>query len=114
MLANNLLAAAGAVAPDFNGIQSKAGAGSLPSDIGSLFTTILPYVFGLAGILLLIYLVMGGLQLMTSQGDPKAAQSAQGKITNSLIGFIIVIIAASLVALLGQMLNVDIFSKIFK
>ncbi len=66
---------------------------------------ILDYVFGAAGIALLIYLIMGGFQLMLSRGDPKAVQSAQGKITNALIGFIIVIIAFSIVQLLGQLLG---------
>ena len=77
--------------------------------LGNLITVVLPYVFGAAGILLLIYLVLGGLEMMTSKGEPKAMQSAQGKITNALIGFIIVIFAFVIVQLFGQLLGIKNF-----
>ncbi|MGA3291642.1 MAG: hypothetical protein ABSC49_00675 [Candidatus Microgenomates bacterium] len=76
---------------------------------------ILNYVFGAAGIALLIYLILGGFQMMLSRGDPKAMQGAQAKITNALIGFVIIIIAFFIVQLLGQLLGIQntIFGQIF-
>jgi uncharacterized membrane protein len=68
---------------------------------------ILNYVFSAAGIALLIYFILGGFQLMTSRGDPKAMQAAQAKITNALIGFVIIIIAFFIVQLLGQLLGLQ-------
>ena len=52
---------------------------------------------------------------MTSRGDPKAAQSAQGKITNALIGFIVVIFAYVIVKLFGQIFGIEgtFFGTIF-
>jgi hypothetical protein len=52
---------------------------------------------------------------MTSQGDPKAAQSAQGKITNAIIGFVIIILAFFIVQLAGQLLGIEgtVFGNIF-
>lgn len=82
--------------------------------VGDLISAILPYIFGAAGIILLIYLVIGGFQLMFAKGDPKAIQSAQGKITNALIGFIIVIIAYFLTTLIGQLLGIGAFGQIFR
>lgn len=76
--------------------------GGRTTGVGGLFTIILPYVFIAAGIALLIYLIVGGLQLMTSRGDPKAVQGAQTRITNALIGFAIVILAYFIVQLFGQ------------
>ena len=82
--------------------------------LGAVISEALPFVFGAAGIALLIYLVMGGLQMMTSRGDPKAIQGAQAKITNALIGFVIVIISFVLVRLIGQLLGIGVFETIFK
>src|SRR5688572_3817050 len=74
-----------------------------------LISAALPYVFGAAAILLLVYLVLGGLGMMTSKGDPKAMQAAQGKITNALLGFVIIFIAYFVVQLFGQILGLDNF-----
>ena len=74
-------------------------------NVGSLISSLLPYIFSAAGILLLIYLVLGGLQMMTSKGDPKAMQSAQGKITNALLGFVIIIISYTIVQLVANLLG---------
>lgn len=103
-----------AQAPNLNDIQQNAFKdNTIPSDLGELISSVLPYIFGAAGIALLIYLVIGGFQMMLSRGDPKAIQSAQAKITSALIGFIIVIIAYLLVQLLGQLLGIDAFREVF-
>ena len=73
--------------------------------IGTIISNLLPYIFGAAGIALLVYLVIGGFQMMTSRGDPKAMQAAQGKITNAVIGFVVVLLAFTIVQLLGQILG---------
>ena len=84
-----------AEALDLNDIQQRAFGIALPTDLGSFISSssILDYVFGAASLALLVYLILGGLQMMTSRGDPKAMQSAQAKITNAVLGFIIVIFA---------------------
>lgn len=95
-----------AQAASFGTIQENATPG-LPGDVGGVISKLLPYIFSLAGILLLVYLILGGLQLMTSRGDPKAIEAAQAKITNALIGFVIIIIAFFVVQLLGQLLGLQ-------
>lgn len=84
------------------------------ANFGRVISTLLPYIFTLSGILLLIYLLFGGLQLMYSAGDPKKVQSAQGKITNALIGFVIVFLAYWLTQLFGTILNIQAIKDIFK
>jgi len=85
------------------------------STIGNIITNILPYIFGAAAIALLIYLVLGGLQMMLSRGDPKAMQSAQGKITNAIMGFVIVVVSFLIVQLFGQLFGLQntLFGQIF-
>ena len=91
---------------DLNQIQNNAfPSNNIPNSVGKFIGNILPYIFGAAAIALLIYLILGGFQLMTSQGDPKAAQGAQAKITNAVIGFIIVIFAYVIIRLLGTVLG---------
>lgn len=102
------------LAQNLQNIQSRAGLNGVPSDLGGLISKTLPYIFGVVGLLLLVYLVLGGLQLMMSRGDPKAVAAAQAKITSALIGFVIVLLSAGIVVMLGTILKVPTFSGIFK
>jgi hypothetical protein len=112
-LENNMLAQI-----DLNAIQSR-GLPTLKkefmfsSGLGALISSLVPWVFGLAGMALLLYLIMGGLQLMTAKGDPKAVQAAQGKITNAVIGFVIVIASSVIVALIGEVFSIAEFKDLF-
>lgn len=76
-------------------------------DLGVLIGNLIPYFLTFAGILLLLYLLFGGLQLMLSRGDPKAMQDAKGKISNALVGFLIVFAAYWIVQLLGEVLGLQ-------
>ncbi len=83
-------------APDYSG-----------SDPASIINDIVPIVIFVAGIFLILYLIVGGLTLMTSQGDPKKIQDAQGKITGALIGLGIVLFAYLIVSFIGNFFGVD-------
>jgi len=78
-------------------IQGQAGLGGaafvVGSTIGDILNRAIPLIFVISGMLLLVYLIFGGLQLMLSRGDPKAAGGAKVHITNALVGFIIIFIA---------------------
>ncbi|MGB6838996.1 MAG: hypothetical protein WBD86_03710 [Microgenomates group bacterium] len=82
-------------------------------DIGSIVSELLKYLFPLAGILLLLYLLFGGFSLMTSGGDPKKMQAAKGKLTNALVGFIIVFAAYWIVQIIGTILGIEAITEIF-
>lgn len=74
--------------------------GKMEIRIGKIISALFPYLFVLAGLGLLVYLILGGFQLMTSRGDPEAVKSAKGKITGALIGFLVIFIAFWLVQIL--------------
>ena len=103
------------LAQDLEQIQKNALGDKVPFDFGVLISNIIPYIFSAAAIALLFYLIIGGFQLMTSKGDPKAAQAAQAKITNAVIGFVIIIFAYFIVQLLGQIFGIQgtLFGQIF-
>jgi len=81
--------------------------------VGAIITSILKYIFPAAGILLLIYLVLGGIQYMTSTGDPKKIEVAKGTITNAFVGFFIIFISYWIVQLVGIIFDVEIIKQIF-
>jgi hypothetical protein len=82
--------------------------------LGEVVSGLLPYLFAGAGLLLLLYLLLGGFQLMTSAGDPKKMQEAKGKLTNAFVGFIIIFIAYWLVQIVGTILGIEAITNIFR
>jgi hypothetical protein len=103
------------LAQDFNSIQGNAG---LPLQNvliqpGGLIVKVLPYIFGAAGIILLLNIISSGLKMMTSGGDPKALQAAQAKLSTSLIGILILFTAFWVVRLIGQFLGIGLFYNLF-
>lgn len=98
------------LAQNFEGIEAiglpklKYGI-SLGSSMGEIISGILPYIFGIAGIVLLLNIISAGLKMMTSQGEPKALQSAQAKITTSLIGILILFASFWIVSLIFKFLG---------
>ncbi|HPT66384.1 MAG TPA: hypothetical protein PK257_03720 [Candidatus Woesebacteria bacterium] len=61
--------------------------------VGDIISGLLPYVYVIAGIILLLMLISGGIGLMTSAGNPDKSKAARGKITGGLIGFAIIFIS---------------------
>lgn len=77
--------------------------------VGGIFSALLPYIYVIAGLILLFMLIMGGLGLMTAAGDPKKVEASQGRITMALVGFLIIFISYFIVQLVEVMLGVKIF-----
>ncbi|PIU03495.1 hypothetical protein COT44_03555 [Candidatus Shapirobacteria bacterium CG08_land_8_20_14_0_20_39_18] len=77
------------------------------TSIGAIVSLLLPWIFGLAGIILLLMLIAGGFQLMVSAGDPKAAASAKGKLTGALIGFLIIFCAFWITQIMEKILGLS-------
>ena len=59
---------------------TKVTAPDVPSDLACIVNELIPYIFGAAGIALLIYIIFGGYQVMLSGGDPKASRRAKAKL----------------------------------
>ena len=78
------------------------------STVGGVFSALLPYIYVIAGLILLVMLVTGGLGLMTAAGNPDKMKARYGKITNALIGFLIIFISYFVVQLVETILGVKI------
>ena len=79
------------------------------TDLGSIVSKLIgQYVFFFAGLILLLMLIMGGFQMLTSAGDPEKVKAGQGKITTSLIGFLIIFAAYWLMQIIETVLGFKI------
>jgi len=76
--------------------------------LGDIISALLPYLFTLAGLGLFLYLIVAGFGWMTSGGDPKKTQSAKDKLTNALVGFIIIFVAYWLILILEKIFGLEI------
>jgi hypothetical protein len=71
------------------------------STIGDVVNKVMVFIVPLAGIILLFVFILGGYDLMMSQGAPDKLKAAQGKIVTGLIGFILLIAAYLIVKLIA-------------
>src|SRR3989338_7176207 len=85
------------IAQEFNIPSYAPIKGPLPggkfTNLASVVNAAVPLLFAFVGIALFIYLVWGGFDFMMSMGDAKKAESGKGKITNAIIGFILIFVA---------------------
>lgn len=83
------------------------------NSVGFIVTRLIVYLFPVAGLLLLIYLIYGGYRFLFSGGDPKSIQAAKGIITTALVGFIIVFVSFWIVQIIATMLGLESILTIF-
>lgn len=61
------------------------------ASLSQVFGVLINVVLGVGVALTVVYLILGGIKYMMSQGDQKATQTAREWLTNAIIGFIVVI-----------------------
>lgn len=83
--------------------------GSSSSKIGGMISYIIPYLFVIAGLILLFFLIAGGLQMMTGANDDKAVASARAKITSALTGFLLLFCSYWIFRLVLKVLGLENF-----
>lgn len=75
------------------------------TDIGTLANIILRNAFVVAGVITLFLLIFGGFGFIMSagSGDAKGMEKGKNAITGALIGLALVVLSASIVALIGKL-----------
>lgn len=79
------------------------------TDIGLLFSSIVGAMLIIASLLAFLYLVIGGIQWITSGGDKAGLEAARNKITHAIVGLVIVAASWAIMLLVQAFLGVDIF-----
>ena len=64
----------------------------------TLIENLLQWVIGIAGVVSVVFIVIGGITYMTSSGDPTKAKKAKETILYALIGLVIVALSEAIVA----------------
>lgn len=77
-------------------------------DLEVVFSNTLNIAIALAGIVLFVMLIIGGLGYLTSAGDPEKVKKAGGTITWAILGFVLLIASWFILKLLGQFTGVDL------
>lgn len=79
-----------------------------------IFTQVISVIIGVltivAGIYFIFAFLTGGIQYITSGGDKAAAEAARGRITNGIIGLVIVVVAVFIIDVIGNILGINILN----
>jgi cytochrome bd-type quinol oxidase subunit 2 len=77
------------------------------TDIGTLVSALLSFVMVLAALLVLGFLIMGGIEWITAGGDKGKTESARNKITGAIIGLIILAASFAILQLILSFLGFE-------
>lgn len=70
--------------------------------IADLISAILPIILGIAGFITVIFIIISGIQFMTSSGNPEAAGAARSRLTFAIIGFVIIVLAFAITQIVDR------------
>lgn len=82
--------------------------------IGSILNKAVPFVFGFAGLGLLLMILSAGFALLTSAGDAKKLEAGKQRLTYAIVGFLVIFTAYWAVQLAGTIFGVAEIQSVFK
>jgi hypothetical protein len=91
-------------------IEGPSGFLFADATLAGVVSKSLVLVFPIAGLLLFAYLVWGGFDFLTSMGDPKKAEAGKHKITNAVIGFLLIFAAYWIVQLVDYFFHFGVYT----
>ena len=81
-------------------------------DLGVLLASGIQIALLITGVVVLLMIILGGLQYVTSGGDKEAAQAARERMTAAFIGLAIVVASYAVAAILEKVFGISIISGI--
>lgn len=101
----------GFIAKALCGIKNDdKGNGTVGIQLNAVVSTIVGVMTVVAAIWFIFQFIIAGYQWISSGGDKNNLQQARDKITNSLIGLIIVVAAWIVIGVIGQILGISILN----
>ncbi len=76
-----------------------------------IFVNVVNALLVFSGVTAIVFIIVSGLVLMNSGGDPKKVASAKSTLTYAIIGLILVLLAFGIVNLIGYVTGVTCFSS---
>ncbi|MFH0937085.1 MAG: hypothetical protein V1808_02240 [Candidatus Daviesbacteria bacterium] len=81
---------------------------AVDAEVGIVINNALKIVFGIAGLLVLVFLIMGAFQWITSGGDKDGIAKARDRITHALIGLLILVLSFVIITFIGNIIGVEL------
>jgi hypothetical protein len=81
------------------------------TNVGSLITAVVGLMLILAALLAFFFLILGGIQWITSGGEKSAMEAARNKITHAIVGLVIVGAAWAIMLLVQNFLGIQIIGS---
>lgn len=78
------------------------------TDFGKLISALVGTLLIIAALLAFLFLIMGGIQWITSGGDKAGMEAARNKITHAIVGLIIVGAAWAIMILVQNFLGITV------
>ena len=86
------------------------------TSIGNLINGALSFIMVIAALLVFLYLILGGIEWITSGGDKSKTETARNKITSAVIGLIILAASYAILLIILNFLGFgnlgDVFSNV--
>lgn len=86
-----------------------SGEGFAIQDLGVAFNNLLKIGLFMAGLIVFVFLIIGGIQWITSGGDKAKTEAARGRITAAVVGLAIVAASFAVMSLLGTVFGINIW-----
>lgn len=82
-------------------------------NIGSLINGVLTFVLVIGALLVFMYLILGGIEWITSGGDKSKTESARNKITSAVVGLIILAASYAILMIILNFMGFDSLGEVF-
>ena len=100
LAAMSLLPASAFAAETIPGITPVTPTGDM--SVAAVLSTIIYWILGLSGAIAVLFLILGGLQYVTSSGNKDKAEQAKQTILYAVIGLIVIALSLVIVAFVNQ------------
>lgn len=82
------------------------------TSFGQMISILTPYAFALAGIITVVYFIIGAFEMIISFGDKNAVSAAKDKMMHAIIGFILILAMFVIFRALPYLLQLNNFNII--
>jgi hypothetical protein len=72
------------------------------SDLWAIALAVVDILLVIGGLVAVVFVIYGGFQYITSQGEPDKTAAAKSTITNAIVGLVIILLAIGIVSFIGN------------
>lgn len=80
-------------------------------DLGTIISAVVQTIMIVAAVIFFILIVLSGISLMTSSGDKEAVSRARQKLTNALIGMVVVLAVWAIINFVEYFFGIKLFGS---